>query len=314
MAQWQNVASRKEQAAAQRRLAFADNTKSSGKGSGLFGGKNKGVGKGLQTAMAEWNLTKGDIYYQAMQDFYAMDKGTAKGARGKGAGGDGKGKSRPPPTVGSEDIAWVCKVKGCGTVHNNPTCQWCRLCGQPKPIIKGTKDVKQVEVKEESFMAPSTTTPARQPRGKGYIKERAAASASYTDVDTEGDTDKALTLTKAAKKKARAEALSQTIIDMANTDPAVYLPDKLANCGESKVDMVKSQTLQNDLDQMLLAGTFTETVIDAQRKEIADAKQRESKVVKHAMTNWKLPQQANQRSLRLQADIEGKHRSRLGPV
>ena len=101
--------------------------------------------------------------------------------------------------------------------------------------------------------------------------------------------------------------LTQTIIDMANTDPTVYLTDKLANCGETKCDMAKSSTLQSDLDQMILAGTFTENVIDAQRKEIIEAKQREIKAAKHAMTNWKLPQQANQRLLRLQADIEGKH-------
>ena len=53
------------------------------RGAGVYGGKSKGVGKGMKAAMVEWNLTKGDIYYQAMQDFYAMDKGTAKGARAK---------------------------------------------------------------------------------------------------------------------------------------------------------------------------------------------------------------------------------------
>ena len=140
-------------------------------------------------------------------------------------------------------------------------------------------------------------------RGKGYTKERAVATA-VEGASAESD---ALTLTKAEKKKARAELLTQTIIDMANTDPTVYLADKLANCGETKCDMAKSSTLQSDLDKMILSGTFTENVIDAQRKEIIEAKQRETKAAKHAMTNWKLPQQANQRLLRLQADIEGKH-------
>ena len=307
MAPWQLVASRKEQAAAQRRITYAENQanqhyQSKGSGGKGGGGKAKGNGKGARAA-TEWNLAKGDIYYQALHDFYAMDKGSAKGARGKGAGGDGKG-SRPPSPVGSEDIAWVCKVKGCGTVHNNPTCQWCRLCGQPKPIPKGVKDkeAKQIVIKEESFVAPPTTQSARQ-RGKGYTKERAVATA-VEGASAESD---ALTLTKAEKKKARAELLTQTIIDMANTDPTVYLADKLANCGETKCDMAKSSTLQSDLDKMILSGTFTEDVIDAQRKEIIEAKQRETKAAKHAMTNWKLPQQANQRLLRLQADIEGKH-------
>ena len=305
MAPWQLVASRKEQAAAQRRITYAENQAnqlhSKGSGGKGGGGKAKGNGKGARAAI-DWNLAKGDIYYQAMHDFYAMDKGSAKGARGKGAGGDGKG-FRPPSPVGSEDIAWVCKVKGCGTVHNNPTCQWCRLCGQPKPIPKGVKDkeAKQIVVKEESFVAPPTTQSARQ-RGKGFSKDKAIATANEGD-SVESD----ITLTKAEKKKARAEMLTQTIIDMANTDPTVYLTDKLANCGETKCDMAKSSTLQNDLDQMILAGTFTENVIDAQRKEIIEAKQREIKAAKHAMTNWKLPQQANQRLLRLQADIEGKH-------
>ena len=305
MNQWNTVASKKEQAAAQRRLDYANNQINSmyqGNGNGTTGGKfGKGKGKSTQSAI-EWNLSKGDIYYQAMQDFYTMDHTKGGGARGKGASKFGKGKSGPPLTNGAEngkEIVWICKV--CGCPHSNPLCQFCRYCGEAKPSAKG---------KGESYRAPPTSKgdgKAKAAAGAGQETGKATTLKASANADKKEAAVETEALTKAGKRLARNEAVSQMVITLATSDPTTYLATKIKNNGEAPNSSAKSATLQKDLDHMIASGTFAEVVIDAQRKQVQDAEARETRAAKQAITQWKLPPQANQRLLHLQADIEGRH-------
>ena len=143
-----------------------------------------------------------------------------------------------------------------------------------------------------------------KPRGSSTSKASANAS-NVKDKSAEED-DKDKVLTKAGRRMAKNSTLSQTVIDLANSDPISFLATKVENSGAPS-NTTKSDILQKDLEQMKAAGTFAESVLEAQRKEIEEAKTREERAAKQAISNWRLPQQANQRLLRLQADIEGKH-------